>query len=198
MKHTITIIATAIIALSGITACAQNNNKNNQSNPEMNNKKVLVAYFSWSGNTKVMAEYIAEKTNADLFVIEREQPYSSDYEPCTEEAKAEKEANIHPAIKGQVKDFDQYDVVFVGAPCWWYTAPMPVFTFLEGYNFEGKTVIPFCTAYTAEYQTMNDIVKATPKSSHEKGLAVITTEMGGVGMAEKMGKVEQWLKELGF
>lgn len=184
-----------LLVLASITSCSGQNNKNTET---MKGKKALVAYFSWSGNTKMMAEYIAEKTNADLFVIEREQPYSTDYEPCTEEAKAEKEANIHPAIKGKVDNFDQYDVIFVGAPCWWYTAPMPVFTFLESYNFEGKTVIPFCTAYTAEYQTMKDIVKATPKSDHKKGLDIITKQMDGVGMAEKMNKVDKWLNEIGF
>ena len=177
----------------GLTACAQN-----ITTEPMNGKKILVAYFSWSGNTKVMAEYIAEKTNADLFVIEREQPYPTEYEPCTDDAKAEKEANIHPAIKGQVKDFDQYDVVFVGAPCWWYTAPMPVFTFLESYNFEGKTVIPFCTAYSGPSSTLKDIVKATPKSDHRDGICVVTKEMGGKGMDRKHGEIDKWLAGMGF
>ena len=92
----------------------------------------------------------------------------------------------------------QYDVVLVCVPCWWYTAPMPVFTFLEQYDFSGKTVIPFCTAYTAEYETLKDIVKATPKSDHLDGICVVTKEMNGVGMDKKFGQIDKWLKEIGF
>lgn len=164
----------------------------------MNSKKILVAYFSWSGNTKNAAQYIAEKLKADTFEIVREKPYPTEYQPCTEEAKAEKEANARPKIKGSVKNMDQYDVVFVGVPVWWYTAPMPVFTFLEQYNFNGKTVIPFCTCYTAEYNTLKDIVKATPKANHSDGLTIVTHEMGGSGMSQKHSEIDKWLKSIGF
>ncbi len=198
MKRTITIIAAAVIALSGITACAQNNNKNNQSNPKMNNKKTLVAYFSWSGNTAEAANYIAQKTNADLFAIEREKPYPTDYDPCTVDAKDEKERGDRPAIKGKVENMADYDVVFVCVPVWWYTAPMPVYTFLESYDFEGKTVIPFCTAYSGPSSTLKDIVSATPKSQHKDGICVVTKEMGGKGMDKKQGQIDEWLKKIGF
>lgn len=192
MKHIASIICASLLMFS-LTACAQNQKSDN-----MKGKKVLVAYFSWSGNTKAAAQYIAQQLNADQFEIVSEKEYPTEYEPCTEVAKAEKEAEECPAIKGKVENFDQYDVVFICAPVWWYTAPMPVFTFMESYNFEGKTVIPFCTAYSGPSSTLKDIVKATPKSDHRDGICVVTKEMGGTGMDKKHGEIDKWLKEIGF
>lgn len=180
-----------------ISACTGNKKESKETN-NMNDKKILVAYFSWSGNTKAAALYIADKLKADTFEIEREKPYSTDYQTCTEEAKAEKEAGEHPAIKGKVANMDQYDVVFVGVPVWWYTAPMPVYTFLEQYDFKGKTVIPFCTCWTAEYETLKDIVKLTPTANHADGLTIVTHEMGGNGMDKKHSQIDNWLKSIGF
>ena len=174
MKRTLIIATLAIMSLFGTTACAQKKGENMNS---LNNKKVLVAYFSWSGNTKAAADYITQKLNADQFEIVREADYPTDYDECANEAKAEKDANTHPAIKGTVSDMAQYDVVLVCVPCWWYTAPMPVFTFLEQYK---------------------DIVKATPKSDHRDGICVVTKEMNGVGMDKKFGQIDKWLKEIGF
>ena len=162
----------------------------------LNNKKVLVAYFSWSGNTAEAAKYIAKKTGADLFRIERVNPYPIDYQPCTEEAKAEKERGERPAIKSEVKNMEQYDVVLVCVPVWWYTAPMPVFTFLEQYDLSGKTVIPFCTAYSGTSSTLRDIISATPKSDHRDGICVVTKEMDGKGMDRKQGEIDKWLDKL--
>ena len=196
MKKLSTIIMLAVIALFGTTACAQKKGTNTMNS--LKDKKVLVAYFSWSGNTKVSADHIAQKLNADQFEIVREVDYPTDYDECANEAKAEKDADIHPAIKGKVENMAQYDVVFVCVPVWWYTAPMPVFTFLEQYDLKGKTVIPFCTAYTAEYETLKDIVKVTPNSDHRDGICIITKEMNGVGMDKKNGQIDTWLKEIGF
>ncbi len=185
----------ALAATLMMSACAQNNTKEN---PNMKDKKILVAYFSWSGNTAEAAKYIAQQTGADLFEIVTEKTYPADYEPCTEVAKAEKEANARPAIKGKVENMAQYDMVFIGVPVWWYTGPMALFTFLESYNFENKTVIPFCTAYSGPSQTLKDILKATPKSDHRDGICITTQELGCVGMDKKHGEIDKWLKEIGF
>ena len=158
----------------------------------------MVAYFSWSGNTREAAQYIAKKTGADEFEIIREKTYPTEYNACTEDAKAEKEAGERPAIKGKVENMAQYDVVFVCVPVWWYTAPMPVYTFLEQYDLSGKTVIPFCTAYSGPSSTLRDIVSATPKSDHRDGICVVTKEQGGKDMDKKHGKIDKWLTEIGF
>ena len=80
----------------------------------------------------------------------------------------------------------------------WYTAPMPVFTFLEQYDLKGKTVIPFCTAYSGPSSTLKDIVKATPTAEHKDGICVVTKEMGGKDMDKHHGKIDKWLSEIGF
>lgn len=186
-----------LLAMLGVSACTPAK-KETKEMESMKDKKVLVAYFSWSGNTKEAAKYIAGKVGADEFEIVREKPYPKEYEACTEDAKAEKEKNEWPAIKGRVAGMEAYDVVFIGVPVWWYTAPMPVFTFLEQYDFKGKTVIPFCTCYTAEYETLKDIVKATPQSEHREGLTIVTHEMGGKDMDKKHAQIDKWLGEIGF
>ena len=107
-----------------------------------NAKKVLVAYFSWSGNTRNLAHQIQGLTGGDLFEIETVKAYPEKYRSCTEYAKKEKEADARPALKSKVKDMDAYDVVYVGFPNWWGTAPMAIWSFLEGYDLTGKTVIP--------------------------------------------------------
>ena len=195
MKKAFTLIVVSLLAALSLSAC---NSNNSEAKKIETNKKILVAYFSWSGNTREAAKYIAERLGADTFEIVREKPYSTDYEPCTEEAKAEKEAGERPAIKGKVENMAQYDVVIVAVPVWWYTAPMPVYTFLESYDFNGKTVIPFCTAYSGPSSTLDDIVKATPGSDHRDGICVVTQEMGGKDMDKKQGEIDKWLESIDF
>ncbi len=207
MKKVITIAAMMLLAVMGLSACtgskkeakaADESETTKEETIDMKGKKVLVAYFSWSGNTREAAQYIAQKTGADEFEIIREKAYPTEYTPCTEDAKAEKEAGERPAIKGKVENMAQYDVVFVCVPVWWYTAPMPVYTFLEQYDLSGKTVIPFCTAYSGPSSTLRDIVSATPKSDHRDGICVVTKEQGGKDMDKKHGKIDKWLTEIGF
>lgn len=189
MKHFITAAA----LLLSIIACGQNNKK-------MTEQRTLVAYFSWSNNTEVVAKHIVEQTGANLFRIERTTPYPTDYDACADAAKAEVDSKTYPAIKALPENFDQYNTVIVAVPVWWYTAPMPVFTFLEksGLDFSGKTVIPLCTAYTAEYNTLKDIVKVTPTAEHKDGICIVTKEMGGKGIDKQFGKIDKWLRELGL
>ena len=207
MKKLLSIAAMILLAVAGLSACTakakQVNNENDNENEKqevmsLKGKKVLVAYFSWSGNTKYAAQYIAQKLGADEFEIIREKPYPTEYTPCTEDAKAEKKAGERPAIKGKVENMEQYDVVFIGAPVWWYTGPMAIYTFMEQYDLKGKTVIPFCTAYSGPSQTLKDIVKSTPDSDHRDGICIVTKEQGGQGMESKTAKIDKWLGEIGF
>ena len=108
-------------------------------------KKVLVAYFSHSGNTREMARQIAEATNGDLFEIVPQSAYPAQYDAVTAQAKREIGRGYRPALKGRLPDIGAYDVVFVGSPCWWGTVAPPVATFLAAYDWSGKTVAPFMT-----------------------------------------------------
>lgn len=120
-------------------------------------KKILVAYFSRAGenynvgyiekgNTHIMADMIAEAVGADTFEIKTVKPYPEDYKECTEAAKQELAEDARPALAGKVENWQDYDTVFLGYPIWWSYPPMAVYTFLESYDWNGKTVIPFSTS----------------------------------------------------
>lgn len=180
-----------LLVLCPMSACTDNKAEEEQETPEVTDRKILIVYFSWGGSTKQVAENIASHTGGTLFRIETVTPYPTEYVPCTEVAKAERDNGIRPELKATVEDLDQYDTIFVGCPVWWHTAPMAVWSFLESkeYNFSGKTIIPFCT-YEATYreETLAKIVELTPDSKHLKGF----------GTTNKNADVEPWLKEIGI
>ena len=169
------IILIALILIGGMNLYAQNG-------------KTLIAYFSWSGNTQHVAEYIAGQTGGTLFRIDPVKPYPTDYKPCTEVAKKEKEQNARPAIKNKVEDWNSYDTIFIGCPVWWWTAPMIINTFTENYDFKGKAVVPFCTyASTYREETLAKIVELTPGSRHLQGFGTTGRNTSGV---------ESWLRTI--
>ncbi len=144
MKKLLLIILPLLIICAGTAFVLAQNNQKEVTNMTLTDKKILVAYFSWSGNTKVIAEKIHTQVGGDIFRIEPVTPYPDDYqETAYGIAKEQKDKGIHPPIKNT--DISSYDVIFVGAPAWWYTMAPPVMTFLEQNNFEGKIIVPFVT-----------------------------------------------------
>lgn len=113
-------------------------------------KKILVAYFSASGTTAKAAWKLSEAIGADLHEIKPEVPYSSaDLNWMDKKSRSSMEMNdpsSRPAIAEKLPDMEKYDIVFVGFPIWWYVAPTIINTFLESYDFTGKTIIPFATS----------------------------------------------------
>ena len=120
------------------------------SNVEATETKVLVAYFSATGTTKGVAERIADGLNADLYEIVPEEPYTDadlNYNDNSSRSTVEmNDSDARPEISGSVENMDQYDIVFLGYPIWWGDAPRIMSTFVESYDFSGKTVVPFCTS----------------------------------------------------
>lgn len=114
------------------------------------NGKVLVAYFSATGNTRVIAEYAADAMNADLYEIVPEKPYTSgdlNYNDNSSRTSMEmNDTSARPAISGSVENIEQYDIIFLGYPIWWGEAPRIISTFVESYDLSGKTIVPFCTS----------------------------------------------------
>lgn len=104
---------------------------------------ILVAYFSWSGNTAEMAAYIAGRTGGDLLEIQPETPYPEDYGECGDVALAERDSGARPAIANLPENLDGYDTLFIGYPIWNADLPMPLYTFLETYDFGGAVIVPF-------------------------------------------------------
>ncbi len=118
--------------------------------------KVLVAYFSWSGNTVRMAEYIAQQTGGDLFEIVPEVPYPTSYSETGDVALVERDNNARPTIKDLPESIEEYDVIMVGYPIWWHTAPMIIGTFLENYDLNGKSVFPFTQSASMDRTQFNN------------------------------------------
>ena len=114
------------------------------------NGKVLVAYFSATGTTKTLAEYAADAMGADLYEIVPEEPYTDDdlnHSNRNTRATAEQnDKNVRPAISGSVENMEQYEIVFLAFPIWWGEEPRIMDTFVEAYDFSGKTIVPFCTS----------------------------------------------------
>ncbi len=173
-----------------------------------NDNNIIVAYFSRQGknivgsgeiidlpvgNTEVVAWMIQEATGGDSFRIEAVKPYPEDYFETTDVAKEEQRANARPELTSRLENMDAYDVIFVGYPNWWGTMPMPVFTFLEGYNFAGKTIVPFCTHEGSGLgRSVADIKALCPQSTTLEGLAV-----PGGNVKNAQNEVSAWLRELG-
>ena len=125
-------------------------NMENTDNQDAQEHKILVAYFSATGTTKGVAEHIANGLNADIYEIVPEDPYTDadlNYNDNNSRTTIEmNDPNARPAISGSVENMEQYDIIFVGYPIWWGEAPRIVSTFMESYDFSGKTIVPFCTS----------------------------------------------------
>jgi flavodoxin len=157
-------------------------------------KKILVAYFSHSGNTKCLAELIHKNIGSDIFEIKTVESYPAEYDAVVEVAKKEHDSGFRPKLATKVKDVSSYDVVFIGYPMWWYTTPMAVFTFLETYDLSGKTVIPFCTHEGSGLNgSLKDIKALCPKSKVLEGLAI-----RGSSANSAQNEVSAWIKMLGL
>ena len=195
---------------------SQNINALNVSNTQ---NKILIAYFTWSdntvvenpdsidvdaetsasvlspGNAELIANWIAEETGGDLFSIKTQNKYSSDYDECLNQARKERDNNERPALVGRVNNIDDYDVIFLGFPNWWYTCPMAVFTFVESYDLSGKTIIPFCTHGTGGLsRTIRDLKKLLPENCEVlEPIGVYRPEV-----KNSKNKVLDWLRKLGY
>lgn len=152
----------------------------------------LVAYFSWSGNTEQMAQMIQEETGADLFEIEPATPYTDDYDTLLDVAQQEQADNARPEVASQVENWDSYDVVFVGYPDWWSDAPMLIYSFLESYDWEGKTLIPFCTSGGSGFgRSLEKLPDSAPGAEILEGLHVSGSSVGSAG-----DEVANWISSL--
>ncbi len=184
------------VAAFSFTACSSDNddnydNKETVANPETptDSSKILVAYFSWGGNTRSVATRIAQLTGGTLYEIQPATPYTSDYQTLAYTvARNELDTDARPALKETDADFSQYDYVFLGCPVWWGTAPMIMSTFCENYSFNGKTVIPFCTyASTGRDATLQKLNSLTSTANHLTGFGTSGSSTSGV---------ESWLKAI--
>lgn len=242
MKRYITVfLAAAMVVL--VTACGENNadlQQTEQNSVEVitetetaeskadstgdveadENKKVLVAYFSYgenaslpdnveastsasinlwngktTGNTGVVADMIAKKTGGELHSILTTEKYPADYDEVVEQGKSEGEANARPELISNIENLDEYDTIFVGFPNWWYDMPMAMYSFFDEYDFSDKTIIPFCTSGGSGFSDSINAIKSLEPNADviENGLAV-----SGSSAENAQNDVNEWLSELGY
>ena len=173
------------------------------------NEKILIAYFSRTGeeygvghiakgNTEIVAELIAQKIGGDIFKIEPVTPYPDGYEDCKTVASREKATKARPAFAGDVADFEQYTMIFVGYPIWYGDAPQIVYTFLERHDFGGKKIVPFCTHGGSGLSSTDQTISMTcPTAKILQGFA-ISGRTAQNNRAQAESAVVDHLKRLGL
>ena len=184
-----------------------------------NDSKILVAYFSLPetndpnnmtdaeedstvvvngevlGNTQYVAQLIAENTGADIFRIEAETDYPLDHDTLVDQALEEQNEDARPAIRGTVENMNEYDTVFLGYPNWWGDMPMIIYTFLEQYDFTGKTIIPFNThGGSGLSNTVATITNKLPNSNVISNAFTLSRN----NMEQAPEEVTSWLEEIGY
>lgn len=157
-------------------------------------QKILIVYFSWSGNTRKIAEKIHAKVGGDLVELKTVTPYSSDYNTVLDQARKEQSQQARPALRTRIENIDQYNIIILGYPNWWASIPMPIATFLETYDLSGKKIIPFCSNGGGRLgQSVSAIAKLAPDSEMLEPLAV---QYGGVANLDS--EIDRWLVKNGI
>lgn len=189
MRKLFSYFIVALAAITLTTSCS------NDDEPEINtedtddiqydgSRKILVAYFSATGNTQRLAERIIAATGADAFRIEAAEPYAENPYDDSDRIQNESYNNERPAVAVLPDNVEDYDVIFVGSPIWWHNPAMVVCTFLEHYNLKDKIIVPFFTYGATTYlqQSVDKIYEVTPESIH------LSTYTGG--------SVDTWLRNI--
>lgn len=157
-------------------------------------EKMIVVYYSWSGNTENIAQIIAEKTGSTLFKVEPTDPYSENYSRCLEKARLEIGKNASPEVLDFPDDFEEYDTYFIGTPNWCSTMAPPIHSILSHNDFTNKTIVPFLThGGGGKGNFVSDMKKLCPDAKFLNELALSGS---GGRSADKI--VEEWLRSLGI
>lgn len=167
--------------------------------------KIITVYFSMTGQTyadgniidlkkgftNIAAEYIQQAVGGDLFRIEQTRQYATDHFAMIEEAKEEYQKKERPELKSFCDNLDQYDTVFLGFPNWWGTVPMPVLTFVEHYNWQGKRIIPFVTSGGSGFgRSLRDLSRSAKGATIDpNGLAILGTQV-----EQSKAEIQKWAK----
>ena len=174
--------------------------------------KTLIAFFSRAdenyfggamryvkvGNTEIVAGIMKELTGADTFKIEMKDPYSPVYMTCIDEAKKDKLSNARPELSGYLDSIDEYDTIVLGYPNYWGTFPMAVATFLERYDFTGKTILPLCTNEGSGMGSSESDIKKSAKGAKVKnGLAIRGNDCQNDQDSVRK-EVSEWVTGLGY
>lgn len=163
-----------------------------QPESQENGTRILIAYFSKTGTTEAAAREIQRETGGDLFEITAAEPYPSSYESTVNRALRERDENARPPLSSAVENMSEYDVILLGYPIWWHTAPMVIDTFIESYDLSGKTILPFATSGGSDVEeSMPDVRRL----GEQQGASVGT---GLTANALDSDTIRQWLEANGI
>lgn len=208
---TVLCVALSLILMLSAVSCNNNKGGENSSNDDYTRpsdvniddsftatSKTLVVYFSKTNTTKGVAEKIQELTGADIFEIERKEPYPDAYTPTTEVAQEEKNNNARPELATYLPDevMAEYDTIILGFPIWWYDLPMPVWTFLEEYDLSGKTIIPFFShnGSSSGASSISTVKRLCPDSTVVDDYLSVR----GSSVNDAESQVTEWINKLGI
>lgn len=200
-------IAVIMVAIFGIFTYLNNNqNESQDTNETVSNESktddinienmgnTLILYFSMSGNTETVANYIHEEIGGDIVKLETVQTYPEDYDELVDYAREEQRDNTRPELERAIENIEQYDTIFLGYPNWWGDMPMPIYSFLDQYDLSNKTIAPFITHGGSGLSgTSANIANEEPDAVVTEGLAI-----NGDDVDDCQDEVNEWLDELNF
>lgn len=200
-------VAVIMVAIFGIFTYLNNNqNESQDTNGTVSNESktddinienmgnTLILYFSMSGNTETVANYIHEEIGGDIVKLETVQTYPEDYDELVDYAREEQRDNARPELETAIENIEQYDTIFLGYPNWWGDMPMPIYSFLDRYDLSNKTIAPFITHGGSGLSgTPANIANEEPDAVVTEGLAI-----NGDDVDDCQDEVNEWLNELNF
>lgn len=200
-------VAVIMVAIFGIFTYLNNNqNESQDTNEAVSNESktddinienmgnTLILYFSMSGNTETVANYIHEEIGGDIVKLETVQTYPEDYDELVDYAREEQRDNTRPELERAIENIEQYDTIFLGYPNWWGDMPMPIYSFLDQYDLSNKTIAPFITHGGSGLSgTPANIANEEPDAVVTEGLAI-----NGDDVDDCQDEVNEWLNELNF
>ena len=196
------LLTAAVLSLCMVAGCGGNDKKAANAGKAQaaglqpaGNSHILIAYFTYSGNTERLAKMLQQETGADLFKVETAEPYSQSYHACVTRAKREKDNNERPALQvAKIEKMSSYDTVFIAYPNWCNSMPMAMNTFLESNDMSGKKIVAFATSGGGGFGTgLADLPKLAPQSTVEEGLHIPGSQVEDSGAV-----VAQWCQEKGY
>lgn len=200
-------VAVILVAIFGIFTYLNNNqNESQDTNETVSNESktddinienmgnTLILYFSMSGNTETVANYIHEEIGGDIVKLETVQTYPEDYDELVDYAREEQRDNARPELETTIENIEQYDTIFLGYPNWWSDMPMPIYSFLDQYDLSNKTIVPFITHGGSGLSgTSANIANEEPDAVVTEGLAI-----NGDDVDDCQDEVNEWLNGLNF
>lgn len=171
-----------------------NNNNNNDENNETDELSTLVVYFSNSGNTEILANFIHNYVGGDIVALEPTVAYPEDYNDLLDVAQEEQRSDAIPEFNDLNIDIEDYDTIFIGYPNWWGDMPMIIYTFFDTYDLSGKTIAPFNTSGGSGLsRTVGTIRELEPDATVTDGFTVLSDNVDNA-----MSDVEEWIDSLGL